>query len=314
MKIVILNECFFSNSHIERLKKLGELSIYEDTNSVEQALERTKDADIVIGDCFLTPFNGKFFNSAKNLKLVAINSTGFDRVDVEAASKKEVRISNVPNFSTEAVAEHVFALIFAVLRKIPMGDKECREKNFEIDPANKNHRRYLGYNLKGKTLGIVGFGNIGKRVTELALGIGMKVMAYNRTPKKFSNVVFSNLEEVLKSSDIVSLHLAFSKETKHIIGKKEIAMMKRNSVIINTGRDQLIESDALFKNLKEGKLMGAGLDVMEGESSQDIFKLDNVVFSPHSAWFTEESLENIPETITNNVESFVKGKNLNIIN
>ncbi len=315
MKIAILNECFFTQDHIKRLKKLGEVVIYENTNSEELAIERSKGADIVIADCFITPLNNKVISSMTQTKLININSTGYDHVDIESATKNNVRVANVPNFSTDSVAEQTIALMFAVNRKIVEGDKIFRETLLEIDPGNQDQRKFLGFNFKGKTLGIIGFGNIGKRVAELGKGLDMKVIAYNRSKKSMKNVEFLGLSEVLKRSDVVSLCLASSSDTNKIISKKEFSLMKKSSLLINTASGKLVDTNALMEALQTGTIAGAGLDgVADLNKNHPFLKLKNVVFSPHSGFFTEESLKNIADIITESVEKFANGKPINLVN
>lgn len=314
MKIAILNECFFNDNHLQKLKKLGEVTIYDNTNNEDLAIERLKDVEIAITDCYIAPLNNKVLGSTNNLKLLAINSTGYDLVDLKTATQKGIKVANVPGFSTDAVAEQAIALMFAVNRKIPLGDKNMRLKPFEIDPGDKNQRQYLGFNVRDKTMGVIGLGKIGTRVAELALGLGMKVVAYNRTPKQIENVKVVSLEELLKTSDVVSLNLALTPDTQNIIGEKELSLMKPSAIIINTARGKHIETQALYKALKEDKVAGAGLDTLADMSTNNpLLTLGNVVFTPHSAFFTEQSLVNVADIIVHNVEAFVKNEPINIV-
>lgn len=314
MKIKILNECFLKESHLQKLRKLGEVSTYTDTDSEEKAVSRLQDADIAIVDMYLTPINEKVLGSASKLKFISINSTGFDLVDLKSAKAKDVTVSNVPDFSTEAVAEHTIALMLATIRKIPFGNNEMRQNPFEVDPAIKRDLRYKGWDIKGKTLGIVGLGKIGIRVAQLGKALGMNVIAYNRTPKKVPGVKLKSLHEVLSESDVVSIHLSLNTETENIIGKKELQLMKPHAVLINAGRGKHIDTKALYEVLKENKIGGAGLDVL-AEFSKDnpLLTLENIVLTPHVAWFTDEALENMASIIVKNVEAFVKGKPQNVV-
>lgn len=315
MRIAVLNDCFFAKQHLERLKKLGELVVYENTNNESDAIKRLHDVDICIADCFIIPLNKKVLESTNKLKLLAINSTGYDLVDIAAAKKKGIKVSNVPNFGTDSVAEQAIALMFAVNRRIVSGDTFFRKTLIEIDPGNSEQRKFLGFNLRDKTMGVIGLGNIGTRVAELAQGLGMKVIAYNKTPKKVKGVTLMKLNEVLKLSDVVSINLALSKETENIIGEEELNLMKPHTILINTARGKHIDTEALFKALQNKKIAGAGLDVIANiDLNHPILKLDNVVFSPHLGFFTEESLNNIADILTETVEYFVKRKPKNIVN
>lgn len=315
MKIAILNESFLNKSHLNTLRELGDIAIYENTNTAEEAIERLKGVDIAIADCFIVPLNKKVLESTTTLKLLVIESTGYDAIDIIAAKDKGIQIANIPNFSTEAVAEHTIALMLAVSKKIPAGDEMMRQNPFQIDPTNQEHKKYLGFNLAGKTLGIVGLGNNGLQVAQIGICLGMNVLAYNRSKKDVANIKQVSLEELLKESDIVSLHLPLTLETENLISVEQLQMMKSTAVIINTARGKIIDEHALYNVLQSQKIAGAGLDsIVEWDKSNPLLKLDNVVFSPHSAFFTKESLSNRAEIIVNNAKSFVEGKAINIVN
>jgi lactate dehydrogenase-like 2-hydroxyacid dehydrogenase len=314
MKIGVLNESFLKKEHLDALKKIGNVEVLLDTTDQKKAIERIRDKDIIVVDMFLCPLNKAVLESANKLKLICLNTTGFDKVDLNVAKKRGVKVANLPNYATDAVAEHAIALLFAALRKIPLGDRECRKEFFDVDPANKEQMKYIGSNVRGKTLGVIGFGAIGKRVAELALGLGMKVVAYNRTPRQFRGVEFKELDEVLKTSDFISLNLALTPDTTSIINEKRIKLLKKDCVLINVGRAGLIATEPLYSALKVGKIRAAALDVINAEKNHEIFSLENVVFSPHSAWFTEESLATMANMIVNNIKSFVEGKPVNLVN
>lgn len=314
MKITILNESYFNETHLAQLRELGELTIYENTNSEEKAIERLKNIDIAIGDCYIAPFNKKVFESTNTLKLLALNTTGYDLVDIDSAHRCGVEVANVPGFSTQSVAEQSFALMLAVSRKIPIGDVVMRVSPFQIDPGLHSHKQYLGVNLAGKTLGIIGLGSIGSRVAQIGRGFGMKVIAYNRSQKNVDEVTMVTLDQLLKESDIISIHLPLTPETENLITADKLGLMKTTAIIINTARGKIIDEAALINALIDGRIAGAGLDtIVNWEKTNPLLELDNVVFSPHSAFFTKESLENCANIIVENIKSFVAGRPLNII-
>lgn len=320
MKITILNECNFTPEHIARLKAIGTVNIFNDTKTEAQAITRIGDSEIVIADCFFTPLNEKVLSSSNKVKFIVLNSTGFDLVDLKTASLKDIKVANTPNYCTDSVAEHVIALMFAVNRKMLVAD-ECFRKNpiqSDADPfSEESRRKYFGFDFRGKTMGVLGFGNIGKRVSELAMGLGMKVVAYNRSPKiEPKSIKFLPFDEVIKTSDVISLNMALSNDTRNIINSEKLALMKNNAIIINTARGGLIDTEALYDVLKKNKIFGAGLDtVVINDKNHPILKLSNVVFTPHIAVFTNESLsQNLPRIVVENIESFVKGKPINIVN
>lgn len=315
MKIAILNESFLTDSHIKQLEQLGEIIVYDSTDSEAKAIARLKNVDIAIMDGFICPLNSAVLSSPNQLKLIALNHTGYDMVDIETATKSGIKVAHVPGFSTESVAEQVIALMFAVIRHIPEANDHMRRNPFEIDPANKEHMQYLGFNVVGKTLGVIGLGSIGDRVAELGNGLGMKVVGYNRTQKKLPNVAIVSFEELLKISDVVSVNLALSPQVEHIIGEKELSLMKSTAIVINTARGKHVDTQSLYTALTNGTIAGAGLDVLEDWSSNNpLLQLKNVVVTPHEGFFTKESLENMADIITNNIKAFVQDSPINLAN
>lgn len=315
MNIAILNESFLQESHLNTLRSLGDVTIYENTDNEERAIERLKGADIAIADCFIAPLNRNVFENSPSLKLLCINSTGFDFVDTVAAKEKGIAVAHVPGFSTEAVAEHIFALILAVNKKIVLGDVAMRKSPFQIDPANAEQKRFMGMNLLGKTLGVIGLGSIGTRVAQIGLGFGMSVVATNRSVKEVGGVKLVLLQELLEQSDVVALTVPFTTETENLLSAKEIARLKPNAILVNITRGKCIDEAALIDALKEKKISGAGLDVVTDWSIENpLLLLENVVLSPHSAFFTQESLDNCADIIVGNVRAFITGQPVNIVN
>lgn len=315
MKITILNESFLSREHLKRLRKLGALTIYQSTHSERQAIKRLRGVDIAIADCSMAPLNRRVLTSVDRLKLLVLSSTGYDSVDLKAANERKIKVANAPGFSTDAVAEMTIALMFAVIRKIPLGDRMIRRMPFQIDWDDKNHAKLFGADVRGKTLGIIGLGRIGTRVAELGLGIGMKVIGYNRTPKRIKGVKMMDINELLKSSDVISINLALAPGLENIVSTKEFRLMKPTAILINTARGKFVSTDALYRALKSKKIAGAGLDVLADWSLKNpLIKLDSVVFSPHCGSSTKESLVNLADIIVKNIEAFVKGQPVNIVN
>lgn len=268
-----------------------------------------------------------------NLKFISTMSTGFDHIDLVAAKEKKIVVSNVPVYAETVVAEHTFALLLAVSRRLEDSFERARKSKFSPEGLT-------GFELKGKTLGVVGVGDIGTHVIEIANGFGMNVIAYARHPDlvmenklKFKYVDMSVL---LKNSDVISLHIPYKKETHHFLGEKEFSQMKNSVVIINTARGGLIHNSALLKALNSGKVYAAGLDVLEEEPAlheekqllskkfdretlQSVLEdhmLCNhpkVVITPHNAFNSYEALNKILETTHDNIASFVAGTPINLV-
>lgn len=317
MKIAILNECFLNESHIKRLKILGDVVTFENTKTEEEAVERLKGVDIAIWDGFLCPPTAKVLNGTDTLKFIALPHTGYFMVDLEAAKSKSIKISNAPGFSKEAVAELVIGLMFAVNRKIPLMDRNMRENSFESDPGNVDQQnKYWGFDIKGRTMGVIGLGRIGSTVATLAMGLGMKVIAHNRSPKSMEGVEMVSKEELLKRADVVSLNITSSTDSKNFLSEKEFALMKPTALFINVDQGIMVDTEALYTALKEKKIAGAGLDQVAGlTKDHPILKLENVVLTPHAGSSTNESFRvNLPELVVSAIEGFVGGSPKNLIN
>lgn len=317
MKIAVLNECFLSELHLQRLKSLGEVVSFNNSRTEEEATERLKGADIAVIDGFLCPPTAKVINSTEGLKLIVLPHTGYFMIDLEAAKQKGIKVANCPGFSKEAVAEMVIGLMFAVNRKIPLMDRIMREAPFESDPGNiEQQNKYWGFDIKGRTMGIIGLGRIGSTVATLALGLGMKVIANNRSPKTMDGVEMVSKEELLKRADIVSINVTSGADTKNLISGKELALMKPTAILVNVDRGPMVDTEALYATLRDKKIAGAGLDQVAGlTKDHPLLKLDNVVFTPHAGSSTNESFRvNLPELVVSAIEEFGKGSPKNLVN
>jgi len=315
MKICILDNCFLSDQQIKRLKKIGKVANYQRTDTEKSAIFRLHDADIAIVNSFITPLSKNVFESVNKLKFVALNSTGYDNIDLIAAKKQGIVIANNVGFATEAVAEHVFALIMALSKKIVLSDQMMKNEPFELNASNKKHHTLLGFNLKNKKLGIIGYGKIGKRVAKIGLSFGMKIIAYNRSNFDQTNVKRISLKKLMKSSDIITIHLPLDKTTNNIISEDMLKLMKPSAIIVNTSREKILDSSCLYNMLSKKKIYGAGLDVTGTiPTHSPVLSLDNIIITPHSAWYTKESLSNSPEFIVKNIENFIKRRPRNLIN
>lgn len=317
MKIAILNDFFFTPEHLNRLKKIGEVVIYSNTTSENLAIERLKNSDIAVVASYLTPYPKTVLEHAHQLKLLVTGSVGFNTIDIEYAKARGIQVANIPGYNKQAVAEHTIALMFAMLRNIPMGNKRFRAHPVDdLDPSSDEGKSFIGYEIFGKKFGIIGLGNTGSAVAKLAHGLGMNVIGYNRSPKNIQNVKQIPLNDVVKISDIISIHLALNNETRHIIGAKELSLMKPHAILINMGRAGHVDTEALYKALKEKRIFGAALDMTDiPYDNHPILSLENAVFAPHTGVYTQEALyHNCPEMIVQNIEAFVQGQPFNIVN
>jgi len=234
-----------------------------------------------------TKVRKEMIDSAPNLKVIGRAGVGLDNIDVEYAKSKGIKVVNTPGATSISVAELAIGLMLAVYRKIAYADRETRAGNWP-------KKKCKGMELYGKTLGIIGFGKIGREVAKRAKALGMKVIYYSRTRKedyeKSLGVEYRELDKLLEEADIVTLHVPLTPETKHLINEERIAKMKDGAVIINTARGGVVDEEALYNALKSGKLYGAALDVYENEPLKEskLFELDNIVLTPHIGAQTKE--------------------------
>lgn len=244
-----------------------------------------------------------------NLKIIAVHGSGVDQVDLEACKLHNILVTNTPGANANAVAELTIGLMISLFRKIPKLNEKVKKKKI-WDEARLN-----GNELNGKRLGLIGFGQIGKRVAKIANSIGMNVSSYdpNINKKEMSELSTKkvNLDLIITNSDIISLHIPLTKSTHHILDKKRLNEMKIGSFIINTARGSLIDEIALSLELKKGNIAGAALDILEGEPpnpKSPIFKSPNVIITPHIGGSTFECLENIAKIASENIAQFFDGK------
>ena len=289
MKIVFLEPLGLKVPQIEAacegLKKAGhEVVIYPDRNEdLDELKRRAKDAEVVVESNI--PLRKEFLDACPNLKMLSIAFTGLDHIDMEACSHRGIVVKNAAGYSTEAVAELAIALMIDVYRKVLDNDtitRQCNRKG--IMP---------GREIGGKTIGVIGMGNIGQRVAKLANAFGCKVLAWNRTQKQIEGVTFVDKETLLKESDIVTLHIALNAETRDFITEKDFALMKPSAILVNTARGPVVNEHALAKALKEGVIAGAATDVYGKEPplNRDNPLLDapNLIMLPHIGFATEEA-------------------------
>ena len=267
------------------------------------------------------------------LKLVTTRSTGFDHVNSDLCKKKKIVVCNVPFYGENTVAEHTFALILALSRNVHKSYMRSIQNNFSIEGL-------IGFDLKGKTLGVVGAGHIGLHVIRIAKGFGMNVIAYDPNQNNFlaevMNFKYAKLDDVLKKSDIITIHVPYNKFTHHLINAEKIKLLKKGAILINTARGGIIDTDALLLALDKKIIAGAGLDVLEGEEhiqeekqllyegsnveslreivrDKILLSKDNVVFTPHIGFYSHEALERIIHTSAENIVAFFNNKPQNLV-
>lgn len=265
-------------------------------------------------------------DSLPDLKLIAARSTGFDHIDLAHATQKGISVVNVPVYGETTVAEFAFALLLAITKKII-------EANITVKVTEKFNREGLsGFDLNGKTFGIVGTGHIGVSAIKIAKGFGMQILAFDAFPNQELSEKFEfnyvSLEELMSKSDFVSLHVPFLPSTKHLINKQNISFFKRGVVLINTSRGEIVETEALVNGLETGIIGAAGLDVLEEENTlrtdagtnseaarlnDKLIEMHNVIVTPHMASNTKEAMDRIRQTTVDNIKAFQNSAPVNVV-
>lgn len=294
------------------LKGCGECTVYERTPA-EFIAERTKDCEIVITN--KTPLRKELLETLPKLKYIGLLSTGFNIVDWEYCKEKGIPVCNIPSYSTSAVAQLVFALILEHTNAVAIHSNSVHSGEWAASKDFCYWKTPLT-ELDGKTLGIIGFGKIGKAVAKIAAAFGMKVIASTNHPAPFENVEFCGRDELLSKSDFVSIHCPLTPLTEGMVNADFLSKMKPSAFLVNTSRGQVVDENALADALKSGVIAGAGLDVMTVEppkADNPLFGLSNCLITPHIAWAGFETRERLMKIAKENVLAFLDGKPQNIV-
>lgn len=313
MKIVLLEDLGCSSglmqANAEKLQKMGhEFKIFAKTADLDTLKNEVQDADVIM--LANMPLPAEVLAAAPRARFIDVAFTGVDHIPVAEARKRGIAISNASGYADEAVAELCISLMIQVLRQL--GEAEDRTRTGGTK-AGLSARL-----IQGKTVGLIGAGAIGRRLARLLKAFGAIVIAHNRREVKDPNIDKSvSLDELLTTSDIVSLHTPLTPETKGMIGAKELAKMKPDAILINTARGQVVDNSALAEALNKGEISGAGLDVFDMEPplplDYPLLHAKNAVVTPHLAFYSEESLERRAEIVFDNLYAWLDGKQINVI-
>ena len=300
----------------EPFEALGALTVHE-TSHPDQVVDRAAEAEAVMIDS--VRFSAAVFESLPALRYLGLFATGFDRVDLDAAREHGVTVCNVPAYGTDSVAQAAIALMLSLAHRVLSHDELVRRGGWVAG----RERRYLEQplmELRGKVLGVVGLGRIGRATASLARAFGMRVLGYNRTPRADAaqdGIELVSLEELLRRSDVVSLHTALSDATKHLIDEKALSRMKPGALLINTARGGLVDDAALAAALQEGRIGGAGLDVLgpsePPEPGNPLLSAPNCIITPHIAWATPEARGRCLREAAANLKAFQEGWARNVV-
>lgn len=277
----------------------------------EVIIERVKDVDALV-PLLTDPIDAEVMDSAPKLRIISQYAVGYDNIDVNAATKRGIYVTNTPGVLTETVADFTMALMMAIARRVVEADKYIRQGKWKV---GWHPLYFLGTDLYGATLGIVGLGRIGSAVARRAKGFDMKILYYDVVRRedleKELGAKFVDLDTLLKESDFVTLHVPLTPKTKDLIGERELKLMKPTAYLINTSRGKVIDEKALIKALKEGWIAGAALDVFYQEPTppdNPLLELDNVVVAPHIASASLETRSRMAEIVAENLIAFKEGK------
>jgi phosphoglycerate dehydrogenase-like enzyme len=283
--------------------------VYYDTRvtDTETLIERGKDADIIAVSNL--PLNADVIDGCKNLKMLSVAFTGVDHIALDACRRNGVLVSNCAGYSTAAVADLVFGLLISLYRNIPACNEVVRREGTKDG--------LVGFELEGKKFGVVGTGAIGLRVAAIAQAFGCEVLAYSRTKKDVPGITYTALDTLLSQCDIVSLHTPLNDSTRGLIGKEQLALMKKNAVLINTARGPVVDSQALAEALNEERIAGACIDVFETEppvkKEHPLLNAKHVIATPHAAFATKEALVKRAVIVFDNITAWLNNAPQNVM-
>ena len=317
MKIVILDGQVMGGSVADfpTLQEFGDLTVY-DITAPELVIPRIGDAEIVIVD--KTPITEEILDACPDIRFIAVLATGYNIVDVRAARRHGIPVANVPGYAGPIVAQATIALMLEVFSKVGIHDASVHRGDWTKTP-------YFCYTcgpileVAGKTLGIIGLGDIGTRVARIASAMGMKILAHTRTerPVDLPDFRYGTLEEVLSEADVLSLHVPLFPETERLIRKETLQLMKKEAVLINTSRGGLLDEQAVADALNSGRIAAAALDVLVEEPmdpSCPLLTAKNCIITPHIAWASDDAISKIKKVTHENVQAFLNGEELNVVN
>lgn len=317
--------------YLKKRLKEHQLAFFDEPLNLTN-VQKVKDFNIVSVFIY-SKIDKTILTKLPRLTLITTRSTGYDHIDLKECKKKKIAVCNVPFYGENTVAEHTFALILSLSRNIHKAYVKAQRRDFSMEGLK-------GFDLKNKTLGVIGAGNIGLHVVRTAKSFGMTVLVFDVNQNSFMAEVlgfeYVSLEKLLKKSDIISLHVPYNKHTRHLINKESIKLIKKGALLINTSRGGVVDTDALIEALDKKILAGAGLDVMEGEEfiieekqllhdrkkvetlgkivdGHILLNKDNVVFTPHISFYSQEALERILETTVDNIIAYLKESPINIV-
>lgn len=316
MKIVVVDGAMMNPGDLswESLGTIGDYEVYPQTDT-DQKLQRCRNAEAVLTNKVI--FDSTAIEALPALKYIGVTATGYNNVDIDAAVKNGIVVTNVPAYSTESVAQMTFALILEITQHVGHHSQTVHDGQW----TNSSKFCYWDYpllELSGLTIGIVGCGQIGKAVARLAAAFGMKILGYSHRPFTIDQTHIEpvDLDYLFSHSDIVSLHCPLTPETQNIVNKASISLMKKSAILINTARGPLIDEQVLAEALNEGRIAGAGVDVLSVEppkSDNPLLTAKNCIITPHIAWATLSARRRLLDITVENLKAYVSGRPQNVV-
>lgn len=318
MKIVILERnSVGTDVSVDCIRDFGQVTIYENTVTAEQVRERVRDADIVIAN--KSPLNAETLQEAPRVKLICEFATGFDNCDLAYCRERGIKVTNVVDYCTSMVAQHTFCLALALSEKLPYYDQYVKSGAYSAQDRFSNFDLPF-YELEGKTWGIIGMGNIGRRVAGIAEAFGCRVIFYSVTGKStcrdYRRV---DLDTLLAESDFLSLHCPLSDLTRNLIDETALKKMKSSAILLNVARGRVVDNRALYHALEAGEIAAAGLDVVENEPLEESNPLsglkdsNRLIITPHLAWASVEARTRCVREAYKNIQAFLRGEDRNVV-
>lgn len=299
------------------LENYGKVNLFERTAlEINLYVERCKDAEVIIINKSGMVLGEELFSQLPHLKLIMVTATGYNIIDIEAAKKRNILVTNVPGYGTDSVAQHTLALLLELANSVGTHAKAVEKGDwvtaqdwcFTISPIIE---------LAGKTIGIIGMGNIGKKVAEIAKALGMNILYTSNSDKNLDFTQFSDLENLVKTADFISMHCPANEKTIKMVNADFLKKMKKSAFIINTSRGQLIDEQALATALNENLIAGAALDVLSQEppkADNPLLKAKNCIITPHNAWISFEARQRIMAILEENLKAYLAGNPINQVN
>ena len=315
MKIVVIDSYTLNPGDLswKEIADLGDTQFFDRT-SKDELVARCSEADIVLTN--KVAFPADVLAQLTKLKLINVTATGFNIIDIEAAKKQGIVVCNVPDYGTDSVAQHTFALILELMNRVGQHNDSVKKGDW-VNSADFSYALTPLTELKDKTIGLIGFGSIGQKTAEIARAFGMNVLYHTPTAKNTPLGEYRSLESLFSESDIVSLHLPLKADNKEFVSKELLSLMKPGAVFINTARGQLVNEQDLADALNSKRIAGAGIDVLSAEPPQKenpLLSADNCIITPHNAWMSKEARGRIMRVSFENLKAFLSGTPVNKVN